>query len=199
MVSRSESHKITKFDPFESRLCRQVRNGLSESLMNSIQKGNTRPSQVVAETFRPDHGEPILTNYIDDRITRYQAVLAQIQPPDIPIYDTYFIALVLWDQGLFFEVHEWLEAKWLQSKGAEKAVLQALIRAAGTYVHLEAGRPEKAKKMVAKALPPLIQHKALVPGFFNIDLLITSLDPLNPVPPKLGAAQLRAKYPGHPV
>ncbi len=190
MVARSDSHEITRFDPFESRLCQQVRNGLSESLMTSIQKGNTDSSQAVAEQLRQDYADPILETYIDDRITRYQAVIAQIRSANIPVDDTYAIALLLWDQGLFFEVHEWVEAKWLQSSGAEKLVLQALIRAAGTYVHLEAGSPEKAKKIAAKALPPLIQHKALVPGFFNVDLLIASLQPVNPVPPKLGAGKL---------
>ncbi len=127
---------------------------------------------------------------MDDRITRYQAVITQIRVANIPIHDTYAVALLLWDQGLFFEVHEWVEGKWLQSSGAEKIVLQALIRAAGTYVYLEAGSPEKAKKIAAKALPPLIQHKALVPGFFNVDLLIASLEPVNTVPPKLGASKL---------
>ncbi|MBI9090666.1 MAG: DUF309 domain-containing protein [Desulfobacterium sp.] len=158
--------------------------------MTSIQRGNIDPSQAVAEQLRPDHGEPVIEQYIDDRITRYQAVIAQIRSATLPVDDTYAVALLLWDQGLFFEVHEWVEAKWLYSSGPGKLVLQALIRAAGTYVHLEAGCPEKAKKMVAKALPPLIQHKALVPGFFNVDVLIASLDPLNPVPPKLGASKL---------
>jgi hypothetical protein len=190
MVARSDSHKITRFDPFESRLCRQVRNGLSESLMASIHKGQIGPSQAVAEQLRPDHAEPVIGHYIDDRITRYQAVIAQIRSVNIPVDDTYAIALLLWDQGLFFEVHEWVEAKWLQSSGAEKRVLQAVILAAGTYVHLEAGCPEKAKKIAAKALPPLIQHKALVPGFFNVDVLIASLESVNPVPPKLGAGKL---------
>ena len=190
MVARSDSHEITRFDPFESRLCRQVRNGLSESLMDSIPRGDIASLQAVAEQLLQDHAEAIIETYIDDRITRYQAVIAQIRSANIPADDTYAIALLLWDQELFFEVHEWVEARWLQSSGADKLVLQAVIRAAGTYVHLEAGNPEKAKKIAAKALPPLVQHKALVPGFFNVDVLIASLESVNPVPPKLGAGKL---------
>lgn len=186
MVARSDYQKITRFDPFESRSCRQVRNGLSESLMTSIQLGRIDPSQTVAEQLRPDHAEPVIEQYMDDRITRYQSVIDQIRSATLPVDDTYAVALLLWDQGLFFEVHEWVEAKWLQSSGPGKLVLQALIRAAGAYVHLEAGSPEKAKKIAAKALLPLIQYKSLVPGFFNVDVLIASLEPMNPVPPKLG-------------
>ncbi|MCP4117569.1 MAG: DUF309 domain-containing protein [Desulfobacteraceae bacterium] len=162
--------------------------------MDSIHKGDMGPSQSVAETLRRDHAhESCLEPYIDNRITRYQAVIARIRSANISIQDTYAIALLLWDQGLFFEVHEWIEGKWLQAKGTEKSLLQALIRGAGTYVLLEAGREERAGKMAAKALPPMIQHKALVPGFFNVDLLIASLEALDPVPPKLGGDQLTGK------
>ncbi len=140
-----------------------------------------------------DHGEPVMARYIEDRIMRYQAVMARIQSPGISVQDTHAIAILLWNQGLFFEVHEWIESKWLQSRGAEKQLLQALIRAAGAYVHLEAGNLEQAVRLAGKALPPLVQHRALVPGYFHVDRLIASLEPLNPVPPKLGPIPLGAQ------
>ncbi|WP_187149359.1 DUF309 domain-containing protein [Desulforapulum autotrophicum] len=197
MMSRSDLYKITKFDPFENQLCRQIRNELSASLMDSIHRQDISILKAVAQRFSPDHVEPVLAQYIDNRITRYREVIAQIRPTTIPTHDTYAISLLLWDQELFFEVHEWIESKWLESRGAEKQLLQALIRAAGVYVHLEAGNPKRAERMAIKALPPLIQHKSLVPGYFNVDRLIASLEPLNSVPPKLGSGSdlLGAKYP----
>lgn len=193
MVYRSDRHRITRFNPFESHLCRQIRNELSEGLMDSIHHRDITPLETVAQQFSPNHVEPILARYIGNRIRRYRAVIAQIQARAIPMHDTYAITLLLWDQGLFFEVHEWIESKWLESRGTEKQLLQALIRAAGVYVHLEAGNSKRAEKMAVKALPPLIQHKALVPGYFNVDRLIASLEPLNPVPPKLRTNSLGAR------
>ncbi len=187
MVSRPDQHKTTQFDPFESRPCRQVRNALSKSLMDSIHQKEISRLQDAAHQLLQDHGEPILSRYIEDRITRYQAVMARILlSPGITVQDTHAIAILLWNQGLFFEVHEWIESKWLQSRGVEKQLLQALIRAAGAYVHLEAGNLERAGRLAGKALPPLVQHRALVPGYFHVGRLIASLEPLNPVPPKLG-------------
>lgn len=93
---------------------------------------------------------------------------------------------MLWNQELFFEVHEWLEKGWLKAHGTDKSILQALIRAAGTYVHLKHGQREGAKKMAAKAVQTLLQHKAMVPAIFNVEVLIAKLAALDPVPPKLG-------------
>jgi hypothetical protein len=161
--------------------------------MDSIHQQEIGPLQAGAQRLLQDHGEPVMARYIEDRIMRYQSVMARIQSPGISVEDTHAIAILLWNQGLFFEVHEWIESKWLQSRGAEKQLLQALIRAAGAYVHLEAGNLERAGRLAGKALPPLVQHRALVPGYFHVDRLIASLEPLNPEPPKLGPIPLGAQ------
>ena len=180
------------FDPFNSRFCRIIRNELSESLMKAIHNGDIRPSNSLREKYMSDGVEPFIIGYINSRIMRYKTVVSQIQTSKIQIHETYVIALLLWNQELFFEVHEWLEKEWRNSQGAEKIILQALIRAAGTYMHLECGRHVGAKKMASKAVENLIRYKESIP-VFNVELLIAKLKALDPVPPKLGATRLLAK------
>ena len=180
------------FDPFKSRLCRNIRNELSESLMKTIHSGNIGSSYTVAEKYMSGAIEPFINNYINNRIMRYKVIVTQIQTANIQVHEAYIIALLLWDQELFFEVHEWLEKKWRISQGAEKIILQALIRAAGTYMNLECGRHVGAKKMASKAVENLIHYKESIP-VFNVELLISKLKALDPVPPKLGATGLLAK------
>ena len=180
------------FDPFKSRLCRNIRNELSESLMKTIHSGDIGSSYTVAEKYMSKGIEPFINNYINNRIMRYKVIVTQIQTANIQIHETYIIALLLWDQELFFEVHEWLEIKWRNSQGTEKIILQALIRAAGTYMHLECDRHMGAKKMASKAVETLIRYKESIP-VFNVELLIEKLKALDPVPPKLGATRLLVK------
>ena len=180
------------FDPFESRLCRDIRNELSESLMKAICNGDIGSSYTVAEKYMSEGIEPFIKSYIDNRIMRYKAIVTQIQTANIQNHETYIIAILLWDQELFFEVHEWLEKKWRNSQGAEKIILQALIRAAGTYMHLEYGRHMGAKKMASKAVDTLIQYKESIP-VFSVELLISKLKSLDPVPPKFGTNRLPEK------
>jgi uncharacterized protein len=180
------------FDPFESRLCRNIRNELSESLMKALHGRDMGPPTAVARKYVSESAEPFIIGYIDDRLTRYRTIMTQLRSAHIQIRDTFIISLLLWDQELFFEVHEWLERKWRNSEGAEKMLFQALIRAAGAYVHLEHGGTAAARKMASKAVASLIRCKALVPLCFNVDVLIDKLEELDPVPPKLGASKVRA-------
>jgi len=180
------------FDPFESRLCRDIRNELSKSLMKAICNGDIGSSYTVAEKYMSEGIEPFIKSYIDNRIMRYKAIFSQIQTANIQNHETYIIAILLWDQELFFEVHEWLEKKWRNSQGAEKVILQTLIRAAGTYMHLECGRDMGAKKMASKAVDTLIQYKESIP-VFSVELLISKLKSLDPVPPKFGTNRLPEK------
>ncbi len=181
------SHLLKKFDPFENRLCRNIRNDLSESLIKSIHAGNTGPSRTAAGKYASEDPEPFINDYIDIRVTCYESVLHHIQSKGIRIDETYRIAVLLWDQELFFEVHEWLEEKWHTANGVEKKVMQALIRAAGTYVHLSLGRLDSAKKIAQKALAGLVEHKASVPVDIDVERLIEKLQALDPIPPQLGS------------
>lgn len=176
---------VLNFDPFQSRRCRDIRNDLSESLIESIFAGNIDPTRAAAEKYALEDLEVYNKSYINNRITRYQEVLTQIQSNNILTDETYRIAVLLWDQELFFELHEWLENKWHASEGIEKKVLQTLVRAAGTYVHLQLGRMDSAQKIGSKALAGLIEHKAHVPDIIDVERLIRKIKTLDPIPPKI--------------
>ncbi len=186
MVAQSNWLAHPAFDPFQDRLCRDIRNELSESLMEMINNAGIDVLSSVVEKYKAENIEPFMRDYIDDRLTRYRKVFKQIKLSRIQTDETYDIALLLWNQELFFEFHEWLEKKWLAADGTEKIILQALIRAAGTYVHLEHGRREGAKKMASKAVNSLVQYKAMVPAIFKVEVLVAKLKALDPIPPKFG-------------
>jgi len=192
MVVHSNWQALPVFDPFQNRLCRDIRNELSESLMAIINGADIGVLSSVVEKYTAGNIEPFRRDYMDDRLARYRTVLEQIKSSGIQTAETYGIALLLWDQELFFEVHEWLEKKWLSADGTEKIILQALIRAAGTYVHLEHGRREGARKMASKAVITLVQYKAMVPSAFTVEVLIAKLAALDPVPPKFGQVRSSA-------
>lgn len=186
MIDHANTQKRREFDPFRNRLCRDIRNDLSESLMTVIHTADSDKLSPVVERYKTLDLEPCMSDYLNDRLTRYHRVFKQIKSAGMSPDETYAIAVLLWNQELFFEVHEWLEEKWLKAIGTEKVVVQALIRAAGTYVHLEHGRREGAKKMALKAVASLLQHQTTVPPVFNVESLVAKLTGLDPVPPKFG-------------
>lgn len=186
MSTQSPKENLPKFDPFQNRLCRDIRNDLSESMMEVIIKTDLAILTPIVKKYTNKDIEPYLHDYIDDRLNRYGKVIAQIKASEIRPDDTFAIAALLWDQELFFEVHEWLEKQWLKATGTGKIILQAVIRAAGTYVHLEHGRREGAKKMADKAVASLVQYQPMVPASFKVEVLIAKLKALDPVPPILG-------------
>jgi len=181
-----------RFDPFQNRLCRTIRNELSESLMEAILKRDLAPSLAVAKRYAPESAEQEIKNYIHSRIERYSVILSQIQSTNIDADETFIIVLLLWDKELFFEIHEWLEPKWRTAEGTKKSILQAFIHAAGTYILLEYSRDKGASKMAAKAVAALLEYTKFLPNFIDSKLLIKKLNTVDPVPPKLGAQKLMA-------
>lgn len=170
------------FDPFRDRLSRDIRNDLSASLLDCLHKAALTPARQVAERFLAAQPGPEHTAYINDRLTRYDQFLAQVSDgPD----DVLWQGLLLWDLGLFFEVHEILEHAWLHAQGAEKELLQAMIRAAGFYIKGEFGFFEGAQKLAARALPVLEAHRDRLARYCQPERLLTALRERHPQPPLL--------------
>lgn len=170
------------FDPFRDRLSRDIRNDLSASLLNCLRKGTLAPARQAAERYLAAQPGPEHIAYIHDRLARYGQFLAQVSDgPD----DVLWRGLLLWDLGLFFEVHEILEHAWLQAQGAEKALLQAMIRAAGFYIKGEFGFVEGAHKLASKALPVLEAHRERLAGYCEPERLLTALRERRTQPPLL--------------
>jgi len=169
------------FSPFENRLCRDVRNKLSVSFLSAIQEKRLEPVNKIILTLKQGQLAPWHIAYIDNRLVQYHTILSQLGSAPTDIFTT---ACLLWDQALFFECHEWLEPSWTQAKGSEKKLIQALIRAAATYMLLEAGREFGAKKSAEKALAFLSENRSIIPPIFKSDLLISALSSLDAPPPK---------------
>jgi uncharacterized protein len=174
---------MNHFDPFSDRFSRKIRNDLSEALMTSLRQLDLTPAREVADHYITSELQPKYRQYIDARMTSYQRALELIRSNHIE--DPFDRALVLWDEGLFFEVHEILEQVWLKASGTTKLILQAMIRAAGMYVQLDHGNTKGASSMAAKAVAVLESNRKEIPDGFDIDLLLTRLKDVDPVPPKL--------------
>lgn len=69
-------------------------------------------------------------------------------------------AVALWNEGLFFEVHEVLEAVWTTAAGELRQALQGLIQIAVAYHHLAHGNVRGARSLLGEgrerlaAVPP---------------------------------------------
>jgi len=180
------SEKTHSFDPFESRLCRNVRNGLGQALLAALPDGDLPAVLDRARAVVPAGADSAVRRYVATRIEKYRVLFNALPAAGQPATDEWTIAQYLWDQALFFECHEWLEGVWRQREGATQKMVQALIWAAGAYSHLEYSRIEAAAKLAARAVRALAQYRAQVPAQFDADILIDKLADLDPEPPQFG-------------
>jgi predicted metal-dependent hydrolase len=60
------------------------------------------------------------------------------------------LAAALWNELLFFEVHEVLEAVWKNAQGAERQALQGVIQIAVAFHHLAHGNRRGARTLLAE-------------------------------------------------
>ena len=170
-------------NPFNDRLCRDIRNDLSRALMTSLNQLNLTAVQEIADTYLASNPSPVYKQYLNDRMIAYSRVLQCISSNTIT--DPFSRSLLLWDEELFFEVHELLEHEWMNATGATKLILQAMIRAAGMYVQLDRDNIKGATSMAAKAVEAFECNRSKVPDILNLDLLLSKLRNVDPVPPKL--------------
>jgi hypothetical protein len=67
---------------------------------------------------------------------------------DDAVGDAIVRAAALWNEGLFFEVHEVLEVVWQRETGDRRQALQGLIQVAVAYHHLTHGNPRGARTLL---------------------------------------------------
>lgn len=174
--------KQEKFEPFMDRLSRDIRNDLSESLLTAMHQQSLAPAETTAKRYLEMDLAPHYTTYIHDRLLRYRRCLDNLQSNNGEAIQQ---AAALWDNELFFEVHEVLEHTWMRAKGDERRLLQALIRAAGVYIKLEHGYEAPARKIAGKAIPVLEEFREQLSTYFDPERLITALRQLDLQPPRL--------------
>ena len=71
-------------------------------------------------------------------------------PPGAGVVRACRVAAALWNEGLFFEVHEVLEAVWKTAAGTERQALQGVIQVAVAYHHLAHGNRRGARSLLAE-------------------------------------------------
>lgn len=175
--------KPERFDPFTDRTARDIRNSLSDSFVKAVAVMDSDAYLQVARKWREQNLPPLYADYIDDRLQRYGRVFNTIRTRGID--DPLRQALVIWNQGLFFEFHDHLEILWQSATGDEKQALKGLIKAAGVYVHLEQHRRKAAQGLSMKAFKLLRQYARCLVFIANYETLLDKLCKLDPVAPRL--------------
>jgi len=172
------------FDPRNDRLARDIRNDLARAFVKRLDPDlDLTPVTNMASFMLEATPTALHRDYINDRLLRFQAAKKTISDQEID--DDLQRSLVLWDQELFFEAHELLEALWVKAEGTEKLILQAMIRAAGYFIHLRAGNRIGADKMAGRAYETLNKYRREASRIQSLDLLLDCLDHRKTIPPKL--------------
>jgi hypothetical protein len=177
---------MAQFNPFTDRLSRDIRNTLSHTISEVLASGSLAAAEQAASPFIHGDLAPHYRRYIQHRLKCYRQATDSLAGSQASVVRQ---AVVLWDLGCYFEVHEVLEPAWMTATGDEKRLLQALIRAAGVYINLELGYRQRAAKIGAKAIPVLIASRTHLAALMNIDELIGALESLSEQPPRLGLSE----------
>ena len=138
-----------KFDPFNDRLSRDIRNTLSEAFIDALSRMEPSAYRDEAAIWRAKSPSEIYLEYIQNRLQSYDQVFRQIKANQL--VDPLLQCLVIWNNGLFFEFHDHLEGIWKQSSGDERQALKGLIKAAGVYIHNEVSHHRAVKSLSAKS------------------------------------------------
>ncbi len=172
-----------RFDPFNSRLSRDIRNTLAEAFVDALLQLDKFGYQHTAEQWFAKNLDDESSGYIQDRIKRYDRAFNQIKVNRIE--DAKLQALIVWNHGLFFEVHEHLEQIWHQTAGDEYQALKGLIQAAGVYIHLEYKHRAAAEKLAVKSLDRIQKYGVCLNFIANLNTLLDKLKTLDAAPPQL--------------
>ena len=162
------------FDPFSSRLARDIRNTLSQAYVHSLEQGDPSLFRNSAAELLTGDLAPIHRYYIRDRLERYDQAFAEIRQNSFA--DELTQALVMWNKELFFEVHERLEVIWQEASGERRQALKGLIKAAAAYVHKEHGNKKAALSLAVKAVALLSRYGEALPVCLNLSELLERLE-----------------------
>ncbi|MBW2515470.1 MAG: DUF309 domain-containing protein [Deltaproteobacteria bacterium] len=187
MIEQKNTSKTReRFDPFTDRTARDMRNALSEAFVAALDAKNPDGVGPTAQRWREQNLSSIHSTYIDTRLRRYRHVFNAIRSGNVN--DPLQQALIIWNQGLFFEFHDHLEAIWKSATGDKRQALKGLIKAAGVYIHLEQKHQQAAQSLAAKALALLLQHRHCLTFMANPETLLNKLKTIDPDPPQLDIA-----------
>jgi hypothetical protein len=188
--SRPKKKSCARFDPFNNRLARDIRNTLSAAFVDAMLQVDKSRYQRTAEQWLARNLDDVYAGYIKDRLKRYGHVFDQIKLNRIN--DAKLQALIIWNHGLFFEVHEHLERIWQKTTDDEYQALKGLIQAAGVYIHLKFNHRPAAERLAIKSSDRIQKYSDCLTFIANLNLLLEKLKNLDIIPPQLKNPQIRS-------
>ena len=110
-----------------------------------IDYGNTSPPQI---DLLPQFDQEL--DYLCERVTSYSRLFSESRrisrlPKDLNW--AIGIGVLLFNEALYFECHEFLEGFWREKKGEAKEFLQGIISLTTALYHLEQGHRPSANKL----------------------------------------------------
>lgn len=171
------------FDPFTDRTSRDIRNSLSTALVAQL-TGRGGPSvEEVGRQWQSRTDQKAHLDYISRCFDVYAGVVDRIAAEEVA--GARRQAVILWNAGLFFEVHEIIETIWLEVEADERLALKGFIQAAGAYVHSLRGKPEPAERLARKAARNITASSEHLGFIANLDQLLAHLEHPATPPPRL--------------
>ena len=184
-----EIKTVERFDPFTDRRARDIRNSLSEAFVAALAAKDHEQYLHMAQKWQAQNLSSFYADYIDDRLLRYENVFNAVQTGGID--DPLQQAIVVWNQGLFFEFHDHLETLWQAATGDQRQALKGLIKAAGVYIHLEQHHHQAAQRLAMKSYELLRQYPHCLSFIANYKTLLGKLKNFEPTPPRLEISSFR--------
>ncbi len=169
------------FDPFGDRMARDIRNSLSSAFISEITGYQPGEIAEVEKFWIAQTQNPIYLDYIEKMKTRYAQAMAFIQ--NCGCKNMYQKIIVLWNEELFFEMHELLETLYCKTTGPERAALKGLIQAAGVYIHVYRGNQKAARGLASRSRKHLLAGMKQLWFISNLVELIDNLK--NPTRPPI--------------
>ena len=114
------------FDPFTDRRSRDLRNTLSEQFIEVVLRNDPQAFRLFCEHWEAVDLGGVYRDYLDIRLKRYRSAFEQFEQDDIwaPLRQS----MVLWNVGLYFEVHELLETICHTAAEPLRSALKGLIQ-----------------------------------------------------------------------
>ena len=169
------------FDPYGDQLARNIHNNLSSALVKEITGQAIDSLSKAADAWRAKAPAPVYQTYIANRLGLYRQAIDEIKACQAT--DIRHQAILLWNRGLFFEMHELLETIWIHSREPDRSALKGWIQAAGVYVLLQRGKVAAARSLAQKAARHLRNGRSCLGFIANLDVFIAAVaDPADAAP-----------------
>lgn len=119
-------------------------------------------------------------DYFVRQVERLEAALRRLERAgdsgDGRLVSPLRLGLILFNAGLFFECHEFLEDVWRATRGADREFYHGIIQIAAAFYHFEKGNQHGARTLLEKAISKLQPYRPRHLGV-NVDSLLADLAP----------------------